>query len=190
VSPSSGFFNNGQSVPIIATPNTGFIFNGWTGSGTGSFTGNTNPANVTMSGPITQNASFLSATGLLLVLDAAGQTPDQVAVLETISLLKDPFSVTSPFTWLYTSDPNTRLTIFLKNFHPVAGELPSVVVVNLVAGNNQSFDIQAEDVRPLANSDLTQVIFRLPNNLPIGNCAIRVKAHSETTNSGTLRIKL
>ena len=56
--PASGFFNSGQVVPISATPNSGFSFGGWTGSGSGSFTGSTNPANVTMNGPITETASF------------------------------------------------------------------------------------------------------------------------------------
>ena len=58
VSPASGFFNSGQSVQISATPNSGFGFSGWTGSGTGSFTGSTNPVNVTMNAPITETASF------------------------------------------------------------------------------------------------------------------------------------
>ena len=189
MNPASGFFNSGQSVPISATPNAGFIFNGWTGAGTGSFTGLTNQTNVTMNGPIMQTASFLSTTGLRLVLESNGQIPDQVLALDTISLLRDPFTVISPFGWFYTSDKNTRLTIFLKNFQPVAGEPPSAVEVNLVGSDNQSFIVPAEDVRPLANTDLTQVTFRLPN-LPIGTCVIRVKAHTATTNGGTLRIKL
>ena len=58
VSPASGFFNSGQSVNISATPNSGFTFSNWTGSGTGSFSGATNPASVTMNGPITETAGF------------------------------------------------------------------------------------------------------------------------------------
>jgi hypothetical protein len=189
VSPSSGFFNSGQSVPISATPNSGFIFNAWTGTGTGSFTGLTNKTNVTMTGPITQTASFLSTAAMLLVLEDPGQIPNQVLALDATSLLRDPFPVISPLTWSYKSDLNTRLTIFLKNFQPVSGELPSAVVVNLVGSNNQSFDVPAEDVRPFPNTDLTQVTFRLPNNLAIGTCVIKV-THNTTTNSGTLRIKL
>jgi hypothetical protein len=61
VSPASGtWYNAGQSVPISATPASGFGFNGWTGSGTGSFTGATNPASVTMSGPVTETANFVN----------------------------------------------------------------------------------------------------------------------------------
>ena len=58
VSPASGFFNGGQSVNISATPNSNFAFSGWTGTGTGSFTGATNPVAVTMNGPITETAAF------------------------------------------------------------------------------------------------------------------------------------
>jgi Metallo-peptidase family M12B Reprolysin-like/Divergent InlB B-repeat domain/FG-GAP-like repeat len=67
VSPSSNWFNSGQSVPITATPNGGFGFSGWTGSGTGSFTGSSNPASVTMNGPITESASFTNVTRTLAV---------------------------------------------------------------------------------------------------------------------------
>ena len=189
VNPVSGFFNSGQTVQITATPSTGFMFNGWTGAGPGSFTGLTNQTNVTMTGPITQTANFLSLTGLLLVLESNGPIPDQVLALDTTILLRDPFPVTSPFFWLYTSDTNTHLTIFLKNFQPVSGELPSAVVVNIVGSNNQSIDVPAQDVRPLPNTDLTQVTFRLPT-LPIGTYVIKVKAHNATTNGGTLRIRL
>ncbi len=60
VSPASGFFNSGQGVNISATPNANFSFSGWTGSGSGSFTGSTNPASVTMNAPITETASFVA----------------------------------------------------------------------------------------------------------------------------------
>ena len=36
----------------------GHSFTNWTGSGTGSFSGTTNPASITMGGPITENAAF------------------------------------------------------------------------------------------------------------------------------------
>ncbi|MCU0782576.1 MAG: leucine-rich repeat protein [Verrucomicrobia bacterium] len=58
VSPSSGWYDSSQSVQINATANGGYTFNGWTGSGSGSYSGMNNPANVTMNGPITEAASF------------------------------------------------------------------------------------------------------------------------------------
>ena len=58
VSPVSGWKNSGSTVKITATPSTGYTFSGWTGAGTGSFSGTTNPASITMGGPITETATF------------------------------------------------------------------------------------------------------------------------------------
>jgi lysophospholipase L1-like esterase len=60
--PSVGsFWNNaGSTMTITATAPTGatYVFNGWAGTGTGSYTGPANPASVTMNGPITETASW------------------------------------------------------------------------------------------------------------------------------------
>src|SRR5205807_7650390 len=56
--PSSGWKNSGAAVSISATPSAGYTFSGWTGNGTGSYSGTTNPASITMSGPITESAAF------------------------------------------------------------------------------------------------------------------------------------
>jgi uncharacterized repeat protein (TIGR02543 family) len=65
VSPASGeWYNAGTTVtPILATapsvvPGERYVFNGWTGSGTGSYTGTNNPATVTMNGAIIETASW------------------------------------------------------------------------------------------------------------------------------------
>ena len=58
VSPSSGWRNSGAAISITATPGTGYIFNNWAGSGTGSYTGLANPSSITMGGPITETATF------------------------------------------------------------------------------------------------------------------------------------
>ena len=58
VSPISAWKNSGATVSISATSASGYSFSGWTGSGTGSYSGTNNPASITMNGPITENASF------------------------------------------------------------------------------------------------------------------------------------
>lgn len=126
---------------------------------------------------------------LQLMVENPGPVPDLVLALDSVLLVRDPFKVLNPLNWLNKNgfDNNTRLVIFLRDFRPLPGEPPSEVVVNL-ARSNQSFDVFAEDVRPLPNTDLTQVTFRLPIQLSTGDCVITVRAHGETTNSGTLRI--
>ena len=58
VSPASGWYDAGQGVQINASPSSGYVFINWIGSGTGSYSGVSNPANVTMNGAITETARF------------------------------------------------------------------------------------------------------------------------------------
>ena len=58
VSPASGWKASGTTVSISAMPASGYHFNNWTGSGTGSYSGTNNPASITMNGPITENGTF------------------------------------------------------------------------------------------------------------------------------------
>jgi hypothetical protein len=78
----------------------------------------------------------------------------------------------------------------VKNLQLAPGEPASSVVVNLIEGNNQTYDIAAEDVRLVPNVNFAQVIFRLPDNLAVGTCTITVKAHGQLSNSGTIRIRI
>jgi len=58
VSPASGWYNAGTRVQISASANSGYQFYQWSGSGSGSYSGQNNPATVTMNGPITETAYF------------------------------------------------------------------------------------------------------------------------------------
>jgi len=62
------------------------------------------------------------------------------------------------------------------------------VIVRFTASNNQIFEVPAEDVRSIPNSEFTQVVVRLPNNLAAGTCMVFIRAHTVVSNSGTLRI--
>ena len=67
VSPVSGWQNAGltythfltATAPAVADPTVErYVFDGWTGSGTGSYSGPDNPGSVTMNGPISETASW------------------------------------------------------------------------------------------------------------------------------------
>ena len=64
VTPSGGWYNDGTTVTLTATPNAGYVFTGWTGD----YTGTQNPLSVTMDGPKSLMAHFSKAT---LVVDSA-----------------------------------------------------------------------------------------------------------------------
>ena len=127
---------------------------------------------------------------LQLLLDQNGPALDQTAALDLLTLIRDPFQVVNANNLLNLStDKNTRVIVFVGNLQLSQGEPASVVVVNLVGSNDQSYDIPAEDVRSLSGSEFTQVTFRLPDTLAAGTCTIRIKAHALVSNTGTIRIQ-
>jgi hypothetical protein len=124
-----------------------------------------------------------------LLLDSAGPALDQVASLDSTLFLRDPFPIVNGADLLNLgSDRNTRVILFVRNLQLAAGETASSVVVHLVDGNNQTYDVTAENVRSVANADFVQVIFRLPNSLAAGKCTVTIKAHGQMSNTGTMRI--
>jgi len=84
VAPSSGWFNSGQVVSISASPASGFSFNVWNGSGSGSFSGSNNPANINMNGPITETANFLApGTTINVALPVNGGSASALSTLNS-----------------------------------------------------------------------------------------------------------
>jgi len=59
VTSSSGWFDAGSEVTISSTPDSGFTFSSWIGSGSGSYSGSNNSHTVTLNGPITEKPVFL-----------------------------------------------------------------------------------------------------------------------------------
>lgn len=125
---------------------------------------------------------------LRLSLQQSAPNPQQAVAFDSLLLVRDPFHVRIPNWVNFSPDPNTRLMIFAAGLQLNAGEPASAVVVNLIDSSNQSFDVPAEDVRAIATSGFTQVVFRLPDGLAPGVCQVSMKAHSQTSNIGNIMI--
>ena len=126
---------------------------------------------------------------LRLSLEQFGPNPEQLVAFDSMLFVRDPFHVPNIANWVsFLPDPNTRLMIFATGLELSDGEAASAVVVNLIDSNNQSFDVPAEDVRAIATSGFTQVVFRLPDGLAPGVCNIAIKAHNKTSNTGNITI--
>ena len=69
------------------------------------------------------------------------------------------------------------------------GETSSSVLVNLTNAYLMTYTVAAEDVRVVPGFSFTQVTFRLPDNLQPGAVNIKVRAHGQESNAGTIRIK-
>jgi hypothetical protein len=125
-----------------------------------------------------------------LPLEESGPSSSQAAAIDSILFFRDPFPVVNEANLFNLGlDRNTRVIIFVTNLQLAQGETSSSVVVNLIDSSGLSYGIAAEDVRPVPNFNFTQVIFRLPDNLPVGTCTIKIKAHDQVSNAGTIRIR-
>jgi hypothetical protein len=125
-----------------------------------------------------------------LRLDSSGPAANQAAAFDSLLLLRDPFPKQSIAPWLdLGSDQNTRVIVFVANLNLNAGEPSSTVTVNLVDANGNPFDVAAEDVRAISNSDVAQIRFRLPNAINAGLCTVKVrKGSGPFSNAGTFRV--
>jgi CHRD domain-containing protein/Calx-beta domain-containing protein len=125
----------------------------------------------------------------LLILEESGPAVNQAIALDSILFLRDPFPVQSVAQWLNLgADKNTRVVLVVANLQLNQGETASAVEVNLVGSNSQIYNLAAEDVRAIPNSGFAQVTFRLPDSLAAGVCSVTVKAHSQVSNIGIMRI--
>jgi uncharacterized repeat protein (TIGR02543 family) len=80
VSPSNGWYDSGSTVPIsAATPSTGsgerYVWNGWTGTGSGNYTGTDNSASVKMNNAVTETASWTHQYMLTVTSPYGSPTP-------------------------------------------------------------------------------------------------------------------
>lgn len=139
-------------------------------------------------GPVTLN--WNCSQSIQIMLDQSGPAADQAAAVDSILFLRDPFLVNNPTNLFYTlGDRNTRVLIFVSAFQFPAGAPASSITVNLVDSNNQSYNITAQDYRAVPGQSLTQITFRLPDNLPAGTCKVKVITSFQGSNTVTLRIR-
>ena len=124
-----------------------------------------------------------------LVLEDSGPAAQQAAAFDSLLYTRDPFRVKSIADWpTLPPNRNTVVMVFAENLRLNQGETSADVIVHLVDANNQNFDVPATDVRAVANVAFTQVLFRLPDTLATGTCQVTIKAHGQSSNTGTIRI--
>lgn len=109
VSPASGWVDAGTGLSIEATPDPGFGFNGWTGSGGGSYTGWANPEPITVGGPITETAAF--GTDVTVVVECNPQAA-------SFAVDGTSYTTTQQFTWT----PGSTHTIDAASPQPVSAD--------------------------------------------------------------------
>ena len=128
----SGEYTVGTSVSITATPPTGYTFASWSGTGTGSYTGSSNPGSVTMDSAVAETANYQSAVVLEQALSFATQSatisttePDSVILIAVNGWSSGSPTVTvdgNSATELYSSHTgNTGQAVMFYYVAPSAG---------------------------------------------------------------------
>jgi hypothetical protein len=61
-SPATGWYDAGSVIEMTATPDRGYAFSSWSGSGPGAYSGASNPYNITLSGSDNETAMMIPST--------------------------------------------------------------------------------------------------------------------------------
>lgn len=135
--------------------------------------------------------AFETTQPIQLLLEDSSSLSNQVAALDSVLFLRDPFPVVNMANLLDTRvDRNTRVILFVKDLQFFQGENPSAVVIHLTDNTGRLFDVPAEDLRQVPGMTFNQVVFRLPDGLAEGSCTVRITAHAQVSNTGIIRIRV
>jgi hypothetical protein len=128
---------------------------------------------------------------LRLVMEETSTPSAQAAAVDSVLQTRDPFRVVSAQNLLNQgADRNTRVLLFVSNLQLLPGETAAAVSAQAADAANNVYSLPVEDVRPVPNmASLSQLAVRLPDNLPTGTVTVRVGAHGQITNPGTIRIR-
>jgi hypothetical protein len=120
----------------------------------------------------------------------ATETNTDIAIaLDSPTMVRDPFSLTS--LWNLSSDGRTRVMFFVTNLDLAPNENSSAVAAQAQGGASNVFPLTVEFVGKVPGCDwLTQVVVRLPDNLPSGQVMfLSVTFHGQTSNKARIQMK-
>jgi len=101
ISGDTGWYDSGTPVSVAASPSSGYTFSSWTGSGSGAYTGSSNPTSVTMNTAIQETAVFVMP----------GQTGSGPLALDGSSILSDAGSSTRAVTLTTSNSPDLIIAL-------------------------------------------------------------------------------
>jgi hypothetical protein len=111
----SYWYDAGSWVPISATAASGYVFQSWVGSGTGSYSGTNPSASITMNDPTTETAKFVLQVTMTVSYSVLGGGAPTAPVFNhvqggvskqyTLTTTATPISVDSGSMWSVTPNP-------------------------------------------------------------------------------------
>ncbi|HEU4933459.1 MAG TPA: PQQ-dependent sugar dehydrogenase [Pyrinomonadaceae bacterium] len=119
------------------------------------------------------------------------ETGSDIAIaLDAVWQLRDPFSLTNPVI-NFSADQRTRISLFGMNMDLLPGEDSSAVLVRAEDAQSVIYPAPVEFVGRVPGFDfLTQVVVKLPDNLPAGQSVLfSATLRGKTTNKVRVRIQ-
>ena len=116
------------------------------------------------------------------------ENSDVAIAFDSVSMVRDPFSLTSPF---FISSHRTRLMLFATNLDLLPGESASSVTARAEDELQNVFPLEVEFVGTVPGLDwLTEIGVRLPDNTPTGKpIFVSVTLRGKTSNKVRVQMK-
>jgi len=114
---------------------------------------------------------------------------DSAIAFDSVTMMRDPFPLANVFN--FGTDNRTRVMLFGVNLDLRQGENSSAVTARAEDALLNVYPMTVEFVGPVPNlAGVTQVIVKLPDNLPAGqDVMVSVTLHSQTSNKVRIRIR-
>jgi hypothetical protein len=115
---------------------------------------------------------------------------DIAIALDSVWLLRDPFSLTNPVV-NFSTERRTRISLFGTNMDLVPGEDSSAVMVRAEDAQSVVYPAPVEFVGKVPGFDwLTQIVVKLPDNVPANQSVFfSATLRDKTTNKVRVRIQ-
>jgi glucose/arabinose dehydrogenase len=138
-------------------------------------------------GTATSNEATLTVSSPPPVIITEENTDIAVA-LDSVIWIRDPFLFTN--TLNFSSDQRTRLMFFVRNVDLLPQENMSSITVRAEDAQLNQFLMTVEFVGKVAGFDFTQLVVRLPDNLPTGQTLfVSVTLRNQTSNKARIRMR-
>ncbi|HEV2834624.1 MAG TPA: PQQ-dependent sugar dehydrogenase [Pyrinomonadaceae bacterium] len=126
--------------------------------------------NVVLSSPGSGAMSGSPFTSTVTIFDddkpliAVEENTSRAAAVESVLLLRDPFSLVNHFN--FSSDQRTRIILFTTGIEILPSEGLSSVLVQIEDNQNHTYPLTVEDIRKVPGIDgLSQIVVRLPDTI-------------------------
>jgi hypothetical protein len=112
LSKPSGWYNATQSITLSVSPSSGWLFQGWTGTGTGSYSGSNNPTMIAVNGPISEEAVLIQPSTTSSTTSSTSRLPTSSSTSQSTQLTSASTSTSSSSSLAFpppSSSTNTAL---------------------------------------------------------------------------------